>query len=217
MPTPTPSAENAAESSVYRAALRQKCLAAREAMGAATHDALSLRLQARLASVLRTWALSLTAPPLLAFYFPIQNEFDARPLVSNLIDLGWRLALPVVLNRQEPMIYRAWTPSAAMTTDAYGIPVPVVDERVTPGAVLVPLVAFDSTGYRLGYGGGCFDRTLAVQVPRPFTLGIGFELSRVGTVMPQPHDVRLAAIVTEASVVYYDDCFAGPVSAAKSV
>jgi 5,10-methenyltetrahydrofolate synthetase len=65
----------------------------------------------------------------------------------------------------------------------------------------LPLVAFDSQGFRLGYGGGYFDRTLAALVPRPFSIGVGFELARAKDIRPQPHDIRLDAMVTEAGIV----------------
>jgi 5,10-methenyltetrahydrofolate synthetase len=88
-----------------------------------------------------------------------------------------------------------------MNIDRHGIPVPAAGEFVTPNIVLLPLVAFDTQGFRLGYGGGYFDRTLAALVPRPFSIGVGFELAHVADIRPQAHDLRLDAMVTETGVV----------------
>jgi 5,10-methenyltetrahydrofolate synthetase len=87
-----------------------------------------------------------------------------------------------------------------MSEDRHGIPIPGGGPAIDPDIVLLPLVAFDTAGYRLGYGGGYFDRTLAARVPRPLAIGVGFELGRVADIRPQGHDVRLDAVVTEAGV-----------------
>ena len=109
--------------------------------------------------------------------------------------------MPVVTAVGAPMVFRAWTPSAAMSSDRYGIPIPADGAAVIPDIVLLPLVAFDPQGFRLGYGGGYFDRTLAAMVPRPRAFGVGFELGRVPDIRPQAHDIRLDAVVTEAGVL----------------
>jgi hypothetical protein len=87
-----------------------------------------------------------------------------------------------------------------MGADRYGIPIPADGAALMPDIVLLPLLAFDAQGFRLGYGGGYFDRTLAAMVPRPQAIGVGFELGRVADIRPQAHDARLDAIVTEAGV-----------------
>ncbi len=90
-----------------------------------------------------------------------------------------------------------------MNEDRYGIPTPAAGDFLQPQALLIPLVAFDAAGYRLGYGGGFFDRTLASLHPRPLAIGVGFELNRVETIHPEAHDARLDAIVTEAGVMTF--------------
>lgn len=90
-----------------------------------------------------------------------------------------------------------------MTTDCFGIPVPADGIAAVPDVILLPLVAFDDQGYRLGYGGGYFDRTLARLAVKPVTIGVGFELGRLESLLPQAHDVRLDAIVTECRVRRY--------------
>ena len=91
----------------------------------------------------------------------------------------------------------------AMEEDRHGIPTPAIGDFVQPQALLIPLAAFDAAGFRLGYGGGYFDRTLAGLQPRPLAIGVGFELCRVASIHPEPHDERLDAVVTEAGVVTF--------------
>lgn len=91
-----------------------------------------------------------------------------------------------------------------MVRGDWNIPVPPPDAPpVTPEIALAPLVGWDAGGYRLGYGGGYFDRTLAALSPRPFTIGVGLQKAQLATIHPQPHDIRLDAIVTEAGVQFH--------------
>ncbi|HEY8857220.1 MAG TPA: 5-formyltetrahydrofolate cyclo-ligase, partial [Rugosibacter sp.] len=213
MPRDLTPAADTADSSVFRAALRREKLAARLALEHTAHAELSARLETHLESFL----LHVSAMQLehrLAFCAPTQNEFDAGPLVSRLLQRNmqhsaqcpsqgiWHVAMPVVVARDTPMVFRAWTPTTPMGRDRYGIPIPTAGEELVPSIVLLPLVAFDDAGYRLGYGGGYFDRTLAVQVPRPLTIGVGFEIARVPSIRPQAHDVPLDVIITEAGCVF---------------
>lgn len=192
----SPSSEHIADSPTPRAALRREKLAARMALDEKTRAGLSARIEAHLAALLLP-----LAPQTLAFCAPVHGEFDARPLASLLLERGWRTAMPVVTAVDAPMSFHVWTPSSAMGADRYGIPIPADGAAVIPDIVLLPLLAFDAQGFRLGYGGGYFDRTLAAMVPRPQAIGIGFELGKVPDIRPQSHDVRLDAIVTEAGVL----------------
>ena len=195
MAAPFPSTEYIAESSAFRAALRREKLVARMALDENAHADRTARVEAHLASLLMP-----LAPQVLAFCAPVRGEFDARPLASLLIERGWRAVMPVVEAADAPMGFRTWAPASAMTTDRYGIPIPQDGPEIPPDIVLLPLVAFDRQGFRLGYGGGYFDRTLASLVPRPLAIGVGFELARVVDIRPQPHDIPLDAVVTEAGV-----------------
>lgn len=196
MSSTPPSVEHTPDHGVFRAALRREKLAARVALDPAAHAALSAALERHLSALLRP-----LAPQTLAFCAPVRGEFDARPLASRLIGLGWHAAMPVVTAVDAPMHFHAWTPASVMGTDRYGISIPADGAAVIPDIVLLPLLAFDAQGFRLGYGGGYFDRTLAAMVPRPQTIGVGFELARVPDIRPQAHDVRLDAIVTEAGLL----------------
>lgn len=135
---------------------------------------------------------------LIGFYWPFKGEYDPRALVRALHARGQRFALPVVAEKAAPMIFRAWWPGALMTHGVWNIPIPASGEPVTPDILLVPLVGFDRRRFRLGYGGGYYDRTLAALPARPRTIGIGYEFSRIATIHPQPHDIPMDLIVTEA-------------------
>jgi 5-formyltetrahydrofolate cyclo-ligase len=133
----------------------------------------------------------------LGAYWPFQGEFDPRLLIDRLIAEGWRTALPAVVDRKGPLEYRAWRPGDPLVAGVWDIPVPEKREIAGPDAVLAPLVGFDRQCYRLGYGGGYFDRTLAALMPRPLAIGVGFELSAIETIYPQSFDIPMDLIVTE--------------------
>jgi len=136
----------------------------------------------------------------LAFCWPFAGEPDPRFAVRRWRRAGSRAALPVVAGPRRPLIFRAWWPGVAMARGVYGIPYPTETEAVAPAAVIVPVVGFDAAGYRLGYGGGYFDRTLAALEPKPITIALGYEVARMRTIHPQPHDVPMDFVVTEAAI-----------------
>jgi len=139
-------------------------------------------------------------PASVGFYWPFKGEFDPRNLARALAGTGTTMALPTVVQPKSPLEFRRWTPGIEMEIGVYNIPFPKQRDIVEPELLLIPLVGFDGEGYRLGYGGGYYDRTIAAFVRRPFALGIGFELSRLPTIYPQPHDLAMDAIITEAGV-----------------
>jgi 5-formyltetrahydrofolate cyclo-ligase len=136
----------------------------------------------------------------LGVYWPFKAEFDPRPLVDRLIAAGFAAALPVVVDKKGPLEYRRWRPGDPLIDGVWGIPIPQKREITLPQAVLAPLVGFDRQCYRLGYGGGYFDRTLAALTPRPVAIGVGFELSQLETIHPQDFDIPMDLIVTEAGL-----------------
>ena len=132
---------------------------------------------------------------------PIQGEPDLTPLLETLVSRGGRLALPVVVGAGKPLVFRAWTPGDPLEPGVWGIPVPPADAPlVIPEVVIAPVVGFDRAGYRLGYGGGYFDRTLAALGPGVRFLGAGYVRSALPTIHPQPHDVPMEAVVTEGGI-----------------
>jgi 5-formyltetrahydrofolate cyclo-ligase len=134
------------------------------------------------------------------FCWPYLGEFDARPFVRELRRRGARAALPVVVAKGQPLEFREWWPGVAMVNGAYDLPVPDGTAVVTPDALLIPAVGIGAFGDRLGYGGGFFDRTLAALAPKPIAVGLAFELSRLPSSEPQPHDVLMDFVVTEAGI-----------------
>ncbi|MGH6886430.1 MAG: 5-formyltetrahydrofolate cyclo-ligase [Geminicoccales bacterium] len=134
------------------------------------------------------------------FYWPFRGEIGLHALVRGLVVRGARATLPVVVEKRQPLEFWAWRPGDRLERGVWDIPIPAEREVVQPTALLEPLVGFDADGYRLGYGGGYYDRTLAAMDPKPLTIGIGFELGRLATIYPQPHDIPMDAIVTEAGV-----------------
>jgi 5-formyltetrahydrofolate cyclo-ligase len=140
------------------------------------------------------------ASALVGFYWPFQGEIGLHRSVRRLVEQGARAALPVVVEKRQPLEFWAWRPGAPLERGVWDIPVPALRQVVQPTALLVPLVGFDGDGYRLGHGGGYYDRTLPTMCPKPLTIGVGFELGRLGTIHPQPHDIPMDAIVTEAGV-----------------
>ena len=107
------------------------------------------------------------------------------------------VALPVVVEKNRPLEFRPWRPGAKMALGVYDIPYPAEGKAVTPEALLVPMVGFDRAGYRLGYGGGYYDRTLAALPKKPLCIGISFALGRIDSIHPLPHDIPMDFIVTE--------------------
>lgn len=134
-----------------------------------------------------------------SFYWPMKGEMDFRPLAARLHAQGVTPALPVVVEKHQPMVFRPWAPNAAMRRGIWNIPEPATDETVVPDVTLAPVVGFSEDGYRLGYGGGYFDRTLAVLAPRPLAIGVGLDIQRIETIRPMPHDIRLDAVMTETA------------------
>jgi len=139
-----------------------------------------------------------------AFCWPIRGEYDARHLARTLRERGSLTALPVVVAPKTPLIFREWHPGVELAKGALDIPYPVGSREVVPEAVLLPMNGWDPQGYRLGYGAGFFDRTLASLAKRPVVIGISYELARLDTIHPQPWDIPVDYVVTERGVYRRD-------------
>ncbi len=194
-PLPRPEADSGAEIAALRKNLRIARIAAREQLPDAERQALTTRIEAHLDTL-----VARLAPTRLAFCWPWRSEVDLVSWVSRWLaaDPARQAALPVVRNPGQPMAFLRWAPGMAMDTDHHDIPIPADGERLDPDLILVPLNVFDAAGYRLGYGGGYFDRTLAALDPLPVCVGVAFELARAETAYPQPHDQPMDWLVTEA-------------------
>lgn len=143
------------------------------------------------------------APPkgaIIAGYWPMGEEMDPRPLMLALASRGHALALPITPPRGQPLAFRAWAPSAALRPGPLGTSEPVAGEELRPDVLLVPLLAFDRAGRRLGYGGGYYDRTLAT-LPGAKAIGIAYAGQEMPEVPAGPQDFRLPLIATEVGVI----------------
>jgi 5-formyltetrahydrofolate cyclo-ligase len=175
----------------WRRATRTKMLAARAALSTAVRQDLSQRLAARLKPVLAG------RPGPVSLYWPIKAEPDLRPLMRALDAEGVAVCLPVAIKLGEPLRFRPWRKGCAMERGFWDIPVPATTVEVEPRTLIAPIVGFDGEGYRLGYGGGFFDRTLEKFGADARAIGIGYSMFRIPTIHPQPHDIGMSALVTE--------------------
>jgi 5,10-methenyltetrahydrofolate synthetase len=135
-----------------------------------------------------------------AFFWPIRGEPDLRAVMAEWLAEDERrvAALPVVSG--DTLAFHTWANDAPMRAAEFGIPVPARGRPVQPDCLLVPCVGFDARRYRLGYGGGYYDRTLAQTVPWPLCVGIAFEVGRIDSIEPQAHDIALDAVITDAAI-----------------
>src|SRR5436190_19382177 len=151
----------------WRRSERQRLIAARAALSPPELESRRLRIDR---------FLELSFPGLansrLAFCWPIKGEYDARHFARTLRDKGALTALPVVVAPRTPLIFREWHPGVELAHGPLDIPYPVNSSEVTPDGVLLPMNGWDQQGYRLGYGGGFFDRTLASLKKKPVVIGV---------------------------------------------
>lgn len=138
-----------------------------------------------------------------AAYLPLRSEIDPLPTMLALRDLGCRIATPVIEAPAAPLRFREWTPEATLARGLLGVAHPAEGDWVEPDAIFAPLLAFDALGWRLGYGGGFYDRTIAlIRAEREAAvLGLAFAGQQIPAVPHGPEDQRLDAVVTEAGIL----------------
>jgi 5,10-methenyltetrahydrofolate synthetase len=190
-----------AELMAWRKQLRTELLARRQAVPAERLQAWRLAIDRHL-----QFGFPGLAKGVVAFCWPIRNEYDARHLLRRLRERGATAALPVVVAPKSPLLFREWHPGVELALGKLDIPYPKASAEVTPDSVLLPMNGFDSEGYRLGYGGGFFDRTLeALSARKPLVIGVSFELAAIDTIHPQPWDIPMDYVVTERGVYRRDE------------
>jgi 5-formyltetrahydrofolate cyclo-ligase len=168
-----------------------------------------LRRADLLQQVMRIWLVR-RSDTVIGAYWPIKGEFDPLPALHRWKEDGElldepqlrRIGLPVVDKVHQTLKFHAWFPGCPMEEDAFSIPKPKDTEVVVPTLLFVPCVGYAVGGYRLGYGGGFYDRTLAQLQPKPFTVGLGFAQGYLEDFEPEPHDIALDAILNELGVVW---------------
>jgi 5-formyltetrahydrofolate cyclo-ligase len=131
-----------------------------------------------------------------SLYWPFRGELDLRGWMASVVERGARVALPTVAAMRRPLVFREWRPGCAMRRGVWNIPEPAEGAVLTPDVVIAPLVGVDPAGYRLGYGGGFYDRTLAALSPKPRAIGVGHPVAAIATIFPQPHDVPMDLVLT---------------------
>ncbi|QKP78247.1 5-formyltetrahydrofolate cyclo-ligase [Methyloligella sp. GL2] len=134
-------------------------------------------------------------------YWPFRGEPDLRDWLASVCTRGGKAALPVIEGKAMPLSFRFWQPDAEMEEGRWNIPIPAASESATPDIVIAPLVGFDREGYRLGYGGGFYDRTLAALPQGTRFIGVGYAESELPTTHPQDHDIKTDLIVTEREII----------------
>ncbi len=181
----------------FRRELRTRKLAERQALGDAERSAATVSIGERLLALLAN-----LSPGVLSFTWPISGEADLRPFVKHWLEGDRQPPAGFAGSGQTRPAdgFPRVDAGAPLREQKFGVMVPVSGAAARPDAILLPPVAFDEQGYRLGYGGGYYDRTLASLSPRPLAIGAGFELSRCPTIRPQVWDQRLDFVVTEAGV-----------------
>ncbi|MBL4928204.1 5-formyltetrahydrofolate cyclo-ligase [Fuscibacter oryzae] len=184
----------------WRRAERERLRADRMAMAVAARQDWAAALMRHLSAGLSGW-LGDPKGRVISGYWPIKGEADLRPWLTELHAAGAIIALPVVVTKASPLVFRHWYPGMVMERGDWNIPVPPASAKVLhPDLSLAPLVGWDRANYRLGYGGGYFDRTLAAASPRPFVVGVGLQSAELATVFPQWHDIPMSVIVTDEGV-----------------
>jgi 5-formyltetrahydrofolate cyclo-ligase len=201
----TPSNKNPAPASPTRDPAKAELRIAARARRRAAHDAFGARIGPILTANFMA-AFSLAPREAIAGYNPINDEADIAPLMAALAQRGHPLCLPAVVARDAPLAFRAWSPGAALVPGPMGIlEPPATAAALCPDVVLVPLLAFDGSGHRLGYGGGYYDRTLAVlrAAGRVLVVGVAYSAQEVDSLPGTEHDQRVDAVLTELGIVRF--------------
>ena len=185
----------------FKAELRKEAFAVREAAWRAAPDAGD--------ALMRHLIEALAMPPGIAIsgYWPLPGEIDVRPALAHYHAEGHQIGLPVVTGKNQPLIFRRWNPAVELVQGSFRVMTPPADApELLPSILLVPLLAFDPEGYRLGYGGGFYDRTLAKlrSDVHAVAVGVAYAVQEVAMVPRGPFDQPLDYIVTERAVFRFD-------------
>jgi len=185
-----------------KATLRREAMARRDALPADARKAAAGAIAAR------EFPLVVAPGTIVSGFMPLKSEINPLPLMQKLAQAGAQLALPVVAGRGKPLIMRAWRPGEELAAGVWGLREPKPDAaEVEPDIVLVPLLAFDRAGHRIGYGAGYYDMTIAqLHSRKPVTaVGIAFAIQEIPAVPITPHDARLDLVLTEHEAIDFRD------------
>lgn len=178
--------------SAWRKGRREQLIAARLAIGPETRavhsQAIADALDRELGNV---------SGRAVSLYWPFRGEPDLRPWMERVTARGATCLLPIVVEKGRPLIFRSWQQGETLARGVWNIPIPAGGREMLPDIVISPVVGFDPRLYRLGYGGGFFDRTLATHPGQPLIIGVGYASQHIATIHPQPHDIPMTRIITE--------------------
>ncbi|MDX3926551.1 MAG: 5-formyltetrahydrofolate cyclo-ligase [Shinella sp.] len=133
-------------------------------------------------------------------YWPFRGEPDLRQWMESVWERGGSALLPIVIEKAAPLIFKPWRQGEELGRGVWNIPIPIDGEAATPDIVIAPVVGYDRSCFRLGYGGGYFDRTLAIMKPKPLAIGIGYDVQAIDTIHPQSFDVAMNVIITDTGI-----------------
>lgn len=190
--TDTPPDPLAADVAAWRKSERDRLIAARQAIPVAARQAADAVLADRLDEILAPDGI---ADRTISLYWPFRGEPDLRDWAARCRARGARLALPVVVAKAHPLDFRQWEEGTKLTRGVWNIPIPPDSAPVVaPDVVIAPVVGLDDAQYRLGYGGGYYDRTIARLRDlghRPLVIGVGYGQQRIDTIRPHPYDIPM--------------------------
>ena len=195
MTTPT------APTPVLKAVLRREALAKRKSVHAVRHAEASAAFARRLVAEFAVQGKTI------AGYWPLGTELDCQPALVALTSAGAEVALPVVAGQGQVLIFRSWVPGDSLEQGPFGTMHPAVRAPlVIPNILLIPLMAFDGTGHRLGYGAGYYDRTVAAlrRDGQVITIGIAYDEQQVDVLPADGHDQRMDAIITDQRTLWFN-------------
>lgn len=182
----------------WRKSTRTDLLAARRALSRTERQ----RCAAAVASALQGLKSELVGRRV-GFYWPLKGEIDLVRFMRGMLRELEAAALPVIVQKSQPLEFWNWNARTQLCSHGiWNIPSPAERVLVEPDVLLVPLLGFDAAGFRLGYGGGYYDRTLAALQRRPRLIAVGHEFGRLTTIYPQPHDIPMDAVVTENGLAH---------------
>src|SRR4029077_16248572 len=183
----------------WRSERRKGLLKQRLSVDADVRRNLSREIVARLRDL-----IDARTAPTLGSYSPIRGEIDVRELARMHLAAGGQTALPVIVTKHAPVEFWQWHPGRRTASGAFALAVPRAPHLRVPDVLIVPLLGFDRAYFRLGYGGGYYDRTLAAAKRRPLAIGVASPDADVHTIYPQPHNIPMDMIVTARFVLRAD-------------
>jgi 5-formyltetrahydrofolate cyclo-ligase len=181
-----------------KAEMRREMIARRDALPADVRSAVAEAIAGR------PFPVSAVPGAIVSGFMPMTGEINPMPLMKRFSGGGARLALPVIAGRGRPLVMRAWNFGEPLVSGVWGIREPPVQAaEVEPDIVLVPLVAFDRAGRRLGYGGGYYDLTITrLRARKPIVaMGIAYAVQEIPAVPAAPHDAALDLVLTEREII----------------